>query len=122
MIGLNDVVKNWGDFDTSGTWKANFGGMREGALRGTAIDMVPDAGGAFSASDREPGYGRVSNYARAVVERRGRRYSESRMAEAASIIFRGFNGSKRDLLNLQEAMSISDFPNLFGDVIDRAVL
>jgi hypothetical protein len=124
MIGLNDVVKNWGDFDTSGTWHANFGGMREGQdpRRFAAVDMVPDSSGAFSASDREPGYGRVSNYTRAVVAQRGRRYYESRMAEAASIIFRGFNGSKRDLLNLQEAMSISDFPNLFGDVIDRAVL
>ncbi len=39
-----------------------------------------------------------------------------RMVEAA------LGGSKRAMLNLQEAMTTSDFPLLFGDVLDRSVL
>lgn len=39
-----------------------------------------------------------------------------RMVESA------LSGSKRAMLNLQEAMTTSDFPLLFGDVLDRSVL
>jgi hypothetical protein len=92
--------------------------MREAALRGNA-EGLPEM---RTAGESEPGYMATHAVARRIQERRGRRYYEQRIAEAARIIHRGFNGSKRDLLNLQEAMSISDFPNLFGDVIDRAVL
>lgn len=45
-----------------------------------------------------------------------------RLGEAARFIARAFTGGRRDLLNLQEALSTSDFPQLFGDVIDRSVL
>jgi hypothetical protein len=119
MPELNDVVKNWGDFGRDGNWRANFGGSREGALVGAHESYVsenhdPQWG------DREPGYGRISS--RRMQERMGRQRYERRMMEAARLIYRGFNGSRRDLLNLTEAMSTSDFPNLFGDVIDRAVL
>jgi hypothetical protein len=74
-------------------------------------------------SVNEPGFANMTHRVREIYGDtwRKRRY-ESRLQEAARIIYRGFNGSKRDLLNLQEAMSIGDFPNLFGDVIDRAVL
>jgi hypothetical protein len=47
---------------------------------------------------------------------------ERRLHEAQNIILRGLTGSRRDRFRLEEAMSTSDFPNLFGDVIDRAVL
>lgn len=117
MIGLDQVVKNWGDFDNSGSWRANFGGMREGRLDGNAEGLQIMPGG-----EREPGYGRTADWVQRVTEKRGKRFYESQMMRAAQIIYRGFNGSRRDLLNLQEAMSTSDFPNLFGDVIDRAVL
>lgn len=119
MIGLNDVVKNWGDYGTDGNWRARFGGMSEGdngRTPGVALASYPGE------NERESGYANTSSLVRRMQEKRGRRYYEARMSEAATIIYRGFNGSKRDLLNLQEAMSISDFPNLFGDVIDRAVL
>ena len=51
-----------------------------------------------------------------------RRLYESRFHEASKLIVRAFQGSRMDLFRLQEAMSTSDFPKLFGDVIDRAVL
>lgn len=117
-IGLDQVVKNWGDFSPSGQWHPNFGGMQEGRLNGSA-ENLPLMGGSGIG---EAGYRHAGSYARQVQEKRGRRFYESRMMEASRIIYRGFNGSRRDLLNLQEAMSTSDFPNLFGDVIDRAVL
>ena len=47
---------------------------------------------------------------------------QRKLHEASRLILRGLTGSKRDRLNLEEALSTSDFPYLFGDVIDRAVL
>lgn len=116
MPTLDDVVKNWGDFGNSGQWRANFGGAREGALRGRA-EAFGDFGGSRE-SIGEPGFRNVAN----MVNGYGRKAYERRMKEAANIIYRGFNGSRRDMLNLQEALATSDFPNYFGDVIDRAVL
>lgn len=46
----------------------------------------------------------------------------SRLAEAAGLYERALNGNRRDVLNFQEAMSTSDFPSLFGDVLDRQLL
>jgi hypothetical protein len=116
MIPFTDVAKNWGDFKAP--WVRNGGAFDGGDQRAMEGLLY----GGVAKSDAEPGYGRVANYSRKLAEVRGRRFYEHRMAEAAQLIYKGFNGSKRDLLNFQEAMSISDFPNLFGDVIDRAVL
>ena len=118
MTPFTEVAKNWGDFKAP--WVRN-GGAFDGNESRSIEGLLRD-NGSNAYRDTEPGYGRVANISGAIFERRGRRYYEHRMSEAASLIYRGFRGSKRDLLNLQEAMSISDFPNLFGDVIDRAVL
>lgn len=54
----------------------------------------------------------------------GRRNSpeyKHRLAEAVNIVEGAFK-SKRGTLNFQEALTTSDFPNLFGDIIDRQLL
>lgn len=45
----------------------------------------------------------------------------ARLAEAATFIAEVFDGRRR-VHHLQEAMSTSDFPQLFGDILDRQVL
>lgn len=59
------------------------------------------------------------------VQIRGRhtdpRYME-RLAEALDIYERALNGNRRDVLNFQEALTTSDFPSLFADVLDRQLL
>lgn len=116
---LDYIAKNWGDFGTDGNWRANYGGMREAALNGmhTSLDQYS---GVHANTPQEPGYGHVNS--RSLVQRYGQSNYQRKMGEAAGMIVRAFRGSKRDLLNLTEAMTTADFPNLFGDVIDRAVL
>ena len=46
----------------------------------------------------------------------------ARVAEAAKLTKRVFEGDRRAMLQIQELMSTSDFPKLFGDVLDRALL
>lgn len=59
----------------------------------------------------------------AVQERQARnvRYQQ-RLAEAATVYGNALKGSRSALRLLQEAMSTSDFPILFGDLLDRQVL
>lgn len=95
MINLQEAAANWGDLSTLSA---------QGAATGT----------------NEPGMGSVRKYREANLANR-QRY-ESRLAEAAKLIYRAFTGSRWDVMRLQEAMSTSDFPKLFGDVIDRSVL
>jgi hypothetical protein len=45
-----------------------------------------------------------------------------RMSEARSLFERACSGSYRALADLQEALSTSDFPYVFGDVLDRELL
>lgn len=98
-MDLVQTAQNWGDFNS---------------IRGA----TPDFEGPMS-SFAERGMG--SPWRRQREGLRKKMY-ESRLAQACKLIERAFKGGKRDLLNLQEAMSISDFPQLFGDVIDRGVL
>jgi hypothetical protein len=98
MINLVETAQNWGDLSRERLLGA------EGAAQ----------------SEREPGFANPWRAERSNPLRK--KMYEARLAEAAKLIVRAFNGGKRDLLNLQEAMSISDFPKLFGDVIDRSVL
>lgn len=118
MISTADVAKNWGDFGTDGNWRARFAGVQEGALNGQHVAMEGWTGNQHD--DREPGHRRIST--EASIRRYGQRNWERKMSEAANLVLRAFRGGKRDILNLQEALATSDFPNLFGDVIDRAVL
>ena len=101
MINIVETAKNWGDFNAA---------------------VLPSYEGSAH-STQEAGYGHPwrREYGDGVNPLRKLQY-QRRLHEASKLIVRAFNGSKRDLLNLQEAMSISDFPKLFGDVIDRSVL
>jgi hypothetical protein len=44
-----------------------------------------------------------------------------KLAEAAKLVADVYNG-RRPMYYLQEAMTTSDFPNLFGDILDRQIL
>lgn len=96
-ISLFETAKNWGDFKSS--------------------EQLNPYGGN---SNAEPGFGSVRRYREAALARR--KWYEGKLAEASRLIVKAFTGSRRDLFNLQEALSTSDFPQLFGDVIDRSVL
>jgi Mu-like prophage major head subunit gpT len=61
-----------------------------------------------------------------VAESTGRRlrgrYSMERLQEGALLLGRVFDGSRRAMLELEEAMATSDFAGLFGAVMDHALL
>lgn len=46
----------------------------------------------------------------------------ARLAEAATLVGRAFEGDRRAMLTIQESLTTSDFPKLFGDVLDRELL
>jgi len=124
-IPFVDVVKNYGDITRGGKIHVE-GSMIDHAsyVNRPVIDLQQ-----MSESTYGPNPGFVGERGemtpagwRARLEGQRRAIYESRLFEASKIILRGLTGSKRDRLNLEEALSISDFPNLFGDVIDRAVL
>jgi hypothetical protein len=98
MISLFETAKNYGD-------------MSRAALLGSE---------GVANSAREAGFTNAwrAHQANPTLSRR----YQQRLHEASKLIVKAFTGTRRDLFNLQEAMSISDFPQLFGDVIDRAVL
>ncbi len=122
MLKFVDVVKNYGDFPARGHEVA-YGGMREGLDNTRAIDLIAfgEGAGASPTVTGERGEMSVSAYRQQMAGRRRAVY-ERRLFEASKLIYRGLTGGARDRLNFQEALSISDFPHLFGDVIDRAVL
>lgn len=61
-----------------------------------------------------------------VAESTGRRlrgrYTPERLQEGAELMGRVFDGSRRAMLELEEAMSTSDFAGLLGAVMDHALL
>jgi hypothetical protein len=57
-----------------------------------------------------------------VQRRSGNPQHLARVAEAAKLTKRVFEGDRRAMLQVQELMTTSDFPKLFGDVLDRALL
>src|SRR5689334_5624764 len=109
MTNFLEVAKNWGDFSRSGHLEPT--GQRSGSplfdreanlMRAPAADFDSYRGDT-AYTDAEPGYRPTANIAARMQARYGRRVYEARMAEACRLIVRGLNGSKRDLLNLQEA-------------------
>jgi hypothetical protein len=121
MVPFREVVKNWGDFPSS----FSLGPTREGGGQfserpGQELGMVEARPRGYD----DPGY------RRAVIPR-GRAY-DCDMMEASRLIQRAWRGDSYAALDLsnamrgagrfREALSISDFPNLFGDIIDRAVI
>jgi hypothetical protein len=46
----------------------------------------------------------------------------ARVAETAALVGRAFDGDRRAMLDISESLTTSDFPKLFGDVLDRELL
>jgi|GEM_PF-651251 len=124
MTPFMDVVNNWGDFGrrAANPFKAGFGGAREGVdNRGMALGDWDGSAQGVS----EVGYRRAGT-----PPNIQRRMYESDMIQATGLIKAAFGGSDMARFHLKramqggirEALSTSDFPHLFGDVIDRAVL
>ncbi len=112
MVNLTEVLKNPGDY-----FAARAGITREGLnLARGGVELIPSWQGGNPYEDREPGYGRIAQ-----GNLRENRYW-ARFKEATQLIESAMNGNPYARLLLKEAMSTSDFPQLFGDVIDRAVL
>lgn len=121
MIPFAEVAKNWGDFP-GGSSPVRFGSgqAREGGLNGSA-EFLGDYAYGDRHREAEPGFGSPWRKMREAHPAIQRRY-QAKLYEAGKLVYRGFTGGRRETINLQEAMSIGDFPNLFGDIIDRAVL
>lgn len=141
MIGFSEILQNFGDFASgarrlephtsaityAGRSGAEFhsGDVREGLYRPyTNIPNDREPGRGF---DREPGMAAVRRYSEA-----DRRYSayQRDLYEASKLLTRALRGDSFARLMVKEAMygkfrealSVSDFPNIFGDIIDRAVI
>jgi hypothetical protein len=114
---FTEAVKNYGDIIRGG--QILRGGFHTGldTTRAAALEALGEPTTPTEIHER----GEVSIAAQRAKLGGNLRY-QRRLHEASKLILRGLTGSKRDRLNLEEALSISDFPNLFGDVIDRAVL
>ena len=123
MTSFMDVVNNWGDLGRkiANPLKAHFGGTREGVTIG---ERLADWDGSAQGIN-EPGFRRAG-----MPPEVAQRLYEADMIQATGLIKAAFRGSdiarfhlKRAMQGgVREAMTISDFPHLFGDVIDRAVL
>lgn len=120
-IGFDQVLKNIGDFGRG--FLPLPGGEKHG-VDGNGVRLGEGARQFGSEGDREAGY-------RSVVSRKQmERAYERDLMEASRLIRRAFNGDKYATLMLgdammgrfREALSTSDFPTLFGDIIDRSVL
>lgn len=115
MIPFQEIVKNYGDIKRGGHIVS--GGVHEGMDTTRSVAFESMGGNAYA----EPG---ETNISQRVASMQGyrRMIYERRLHEAQHIILKALTGSRRDRFRLEEAMSTSDFSNLFGDVIDRAVL
>lgn len=61
----------------------------------------------------------------AALSRRRRNTSPEYLAEVAktaALVGRAFDGDRRAMLDISESLTTSDFPKLFGDVLDRELL
>lgn len=127
MANFLDVIKNWGDFKPSYALQPNE--LRDGGGRvGVDARGVMLAEGGFRGSGYdEPGMRRIG-----LKRQEARRLYERDLSLVASALKRAVEGDDYARLAvkhafsgggpLREALSISDFPNIFGDIIDRAVL
>lgn len=129
-MNFTEILKNIGDFGRSAEWQPEAGVVITNPGRESARGeiMRADWDGSHNAyNDQDTRGYRV---VRPVTEAQRRRMYEGELMRATKLIKAAFDGNGyarlmlRDAMhgNLREALSISDFPNLFGDVIDRAVL
>jgi hypothetical protein len=136
VVSFNEVVKNYGDFASA----SRFASLPPGiTINNPGVSGAADARdireGLYtpwrgSQTDKEPGMVPVrvpgqGDPRRALYERK--------LFEASKVLNQALRGNKWAILSINEAMngrplrvtealSISDFPNIFGDIIDRAVI
>lgn len=115
MPGFSDILKNVGDFGR-GHGNMQFVGTSAAERDGSDMRLNSSAFAQLE-SGREPGYRRPG-----LTRPELRRVYERNLMAAAEITHRAFHGTRRDIFNFQEALATSDFPALFGDIIDRSVL
>ena len=136
MISFAEVVKNYGDFTST----ARFSQLPPGiAINNPGVSGAADARdikeGLYqpwrgNQTDREPGYVPIRQ---PLPGDPRRMLYERKLYEGARMLNRALRGDKWAILSINEAMngrplrvtealSISDFPNIFGDIIDRAVI
>lgn len=111
MVSFLEVIRNPGDFVFG--QRSQHQGFDPTQRRSESIGAWT---GGNVRQDREPGYARLAQ-----GDIHQNRYW-ALYKEAASLIERAMSGDRHAIIDFQEAMSTSDFPQLFGDVIDRAVL
>jgi Mu-like prophage major head subunit gpT len=120
---LLEVINNFGDFPGRHMSTPDNVTITNGGRAGTALGRdILEAGVFRGGSVNEPGY-------RQVVSSQRRAY-ESDLLAVSKLLKKAFDGNDYARLmvrdgfrgGLREALSISDFPNLFGDIIDRAVI
>ena len=133
MTNFIDVIRNWGDFPMQVVPTGHRAGAplmaREASLQSPS-EQFSSYTGQYAYTDQEPGFRRKPWQAAQQFAGVRKRMYEADMMAATRLLKRAFDGDEYARLNLKmamrggfrEALSISDFPNLFGDVIDRAVL
>lgn len=116
MAAFADILKNIGDFERGQGGALQFMGTTHYERDGRPGEKLATVWGPRE-SVKEPGYRPLG-----LTRPEMKRIYEQRLMAAADLVHRAFHGTKRDMVNLEEAMSTSDFPALFGDIIDRSVL
>ncbi len=135
MTPFTQILQNWGDFPLSlvptgvrsGPPLTMREALNERERPATAFESYR---GDTAFRDSEPGYARKPWQRAQEFQGMRKRMYERDMMAATSLIKGAFDGNDLHRIYLKramgggfrEALSISDFPNLFGDVIDRAVL
>ncbi len=118
---FSEVVKNYGDIKRAG--RISIQGMHEGARHENVVDLGSYGANTYGNPTFTGERGELSISRRvAALEGARKMIYERKLHEAMALTYKALTGSKRDRFRFEEAMSTSDFPNLFGDVIDRAVL
>src|ERR1700685_701899 len=103
MIKFVDAVKNYGDLPMRG-YEVSYGGAREGLDNSRAVDLMAFGEGSGNPTvTGERGEVSISRWSQQASSRRRIMY-ERALHEASKLILRGLTGSKRDRLNLEEAM------------------
>lgn len=128
MATFIDVIKNWGDFTPSYDLAPRVSALSYTGREGVRTGSMLEAGAGFSAAGLdEPGLRRVG-----ITNQQARRMYMRDLGIVAEALKRSQHGDAWATLAvkeafhgggpLREALSVSDFPNLFGDIIDRAIL
>lgn len=125
MPGFDQILTNILDFSNGHNGQDGRRALMTRGTDPTGIRLADGtvAGAFYRESESEPGYRRVS-----VAEMNRARKND--IWEAAKLVKRAFSGDRYAMLMMgdamngrfREALSTSDFPALFGDIIDRSVL